>query len=79
MEIQKLTITPLEKGWAKITCNQPTPESACKLIKERLISGRFNSDRDRTARIFRKIPKNLQGFVNPKCKISTERKFTIIV
>ncbi len=76
MKVSKLTITPwFSKGIAQHFV-EPTEKAAATLVKERLS---LRSDDRSTARIFRKIPKSLKGFVNPQSKVSTERKFTIDV
>lgn len=76
MQIKKLTITPLSKGWAGTVIKTPSPERAGRLITERLSSGAANSDN--AASVFRKIPNSLKGFVNPKCKKTSERNFSSI-
>ncbi len=74
MQISKLTITPLSKGWASTVIENPTNEYAGKFIKERLSTGSYYDNK--TAKVFRKIPKSLKDFVNPKSKVSNERKFS---
>lgn len=75
MQIKKLTITPLSKGWASTVMEKPSAENAGRLIKERLNSG-YAGDSG-TAKVFKKIPKFLKGLVNPDCKVTNERKFTM--
>lgn len=67
MQISKLTITQLSKGWASTIVDNPTTERAKILINDRLNSG--FADYDRKARIYRRIPKFLKGFVNPATKV----------
>ncbi len=76
MNINKLTITPLSKGWPQVIIDRPSIDSAGRLIKEKLSSSIAKNNQ--TSRVFRKIPKQLKGLVNPQCKVSTERKFSTI-
>lgn len=75
MQINKLTITPLSKGWDKTVMKNPHQDNAGKLIKERLSTGSYYDNT--TAKVFRKIPKFLKDLVNPKSKVSNERKFSL--
>ena len=67
MKISKLTITPLSKGWASTVIDNPSSERAKMLINDRLNSG--FADHDQKARVYRRIPKFLKGFVNPATKV----------
>ncbi len=73
MQINKLTITPLTSGCYTSIIEKPSPEVAGRFIKERLSTGSYYDNK--TAKIFRKIPKFLKGLVNPQSKVSNERKF----
>ncbi len=73
MQITKLTLTPLAKGWPQAVIDYPSTSSARQLIKERLVSG--YSDNFSKPRVFRRIPKFLKGFVNPSTKITENNKF----
>lgn len=76
MIVNKLIITPWLTGGSVQEFIKPTERAAATLVKERLS---VRSNDQTVARVFRKIPKELKGFVNPKSKVSTERKFTIDV
>lgn len=76
MIVNKLTLTPWISGGSIQTFAKPTEQMAATLLKERLSLG---ANDNTTARIFKKIPKSLRGFVNPKCKVSCERKFSMDV
>lgn len=78
MQVTKLTITPIVSGCKKFVIQSPSQESAANYITERLISG-IAYEQNNPARVFRKIPKSLKGFINPKSKVVNERKFTTIV
>ncbi len=67
MQITKLTLTPLAKGWPGAVIETPSASRAGRLIKERLVSG--YQDNSRPPRILRRIPKFLKGFVNPAAKV----------
>lgn len=71
MQITKLTLTPLAKGWPGAVIETPSASRAGRLIKERLSSG--YQDNSRQPRVFRRIPKFLKGIVNPATKISSDR------
>lgn len=71
MQITKLTITPLAKGWPGAVIENPSASRAGILIKERLVLG--YQDDFRQPRVFRKIPKILKGFVNPATKMSSDK------
>ncbi len=74
MNVTKLTITPWCSKGATQVFEKPSINMSATLIKERLsVAPR----EDKPARIFRKIPKILKGFVNPECKVSNERKFSM--
>lgn len=75
MQIKKLTITPLSKGWASTVMEKPSAENVGRFIKERLSLGSYYDNK--SAKVFRKIPKFLKGLVNPDCKVTNERKFTM--
>ncbi len=75
MQIKKLTITPLSKGWASTIVENPTNDNASRFIKERLSTGSYYDHK--TAKVFRKVPKFLKDLVNPQSKVSNERKFNI--
>ncbi len=75
MQIKKLTITPLSKGLTSTVMEKPSAENAGRFIKERLSIGSYYDNKP--AKIFRKIPKFLKGFVNPDCKVINERKFSM--
>lgn len=77
MNIQKLTITPLEKGLSSYVTQNPTIESAGRLISERLLSSNGYYNREKPARALRKIPKWMKDFVNPETLVVKERKFDI--
>ena len=77
MNISKLIITPWVTGGTVQRCDKPANQVASIQVKERLSLA--NIDNQRTARVFRKIPKSLKGFVNPETKVSTERKFSMDV
>lgn len=74
MIVSKLTITPWITGGRVQHFIQPTEKTVATLVKERLSVAVRD---DRTARVFRKLPKALKGFVNPKSIVSTERKFSM--
>lgn len=74
MNISKLTITPWLSGGFSQQFIKPTSQIAATLVKERLS---MKSNDQTVARVFRKIPKELKGFVNPKSKVSIERKFSM--
>lgn len=74
MNIAKLTITPWIAGGSVQKIERPSSQRAATLVKERLS---VYDPSGKTARVFRKIPKELKGFVNPKSKVSTERKFSL--
>lgn len=77
MNISKLIITPWVTGGTVQRFDKPANQVASILVKERLsIAG---PDTQKTARVFRKIPKSLKGFVNSETKVSTERKFSMDV
>lgn len=75
MQIKKITITPLSKGLTSTVMEKPSAENAGRFIKERLSIGSYYDNKP--AKIFRKIPKFLKGFVNPDCKVINERKFSM--
>lgn len=77
MNIQKLTITPLEKGVSAYITQNPTTESAGRLISERLLSSSGYYNTEKPARALRKIPKWMKGFVNPEALVVKDRKFKI--
>ena len=54
---------------------KPSAENAGRFIKERLSLGSYYDNKP--AKVFRKIPKFLKGLVNPDCKVTNERKFTM--
>lgn len=74
MNISKLTITPLESNVPHIDIIKPNPERAGLLIKEKLAS-RTNLYNNKMERIYRKIPKCLQGFVDPQTKVAENTRF----
>ena len=67
MQISKLTITPISKGWAKTVINNPSTQRSQLLINDRLHSG--FKEYGEQPRVFRRIPKFLKGFVNPAAKV----------
>ncbi len=73
MQIKRLTLTPLSKGWPDAVIDSPSAERAGRLIKERLSSG--FSDPYTPVNVPKKIPKFLKGFVNPKSMVSHDTKF----
>lgn len=75
MHINKLTITPLNKGFSPFVQYGPTCDTAGILIKERLASGR----NERIPRALKKIPSFLKGFVNPNTKVIEKKNFNSIV
>ena len=75
MHINKLTITPINKGLSPFVQYGPTGETAGILIKERLVSG----TNDRVPRALKKIPSFLKGFVNPNTKVIEKKNFNSIV
>ena len=75
MHINKLTITPLNKGFSPFVQYGPTCDTAGILIKERLASGR----NERIPRAMKKIPKFLKGFVNPDTKFIRENKINSFI
>ena len=75
MNINKLTITPIMSGMPSFSRYNPSKEIACQLIKERLLSGVD----DKTPKFLKKLPKTLQGWVNPKCKVIPDIKANFYV
>ena len=76
MNIQKLTITPLEKGYPRIVSENPTNASASLLMKERLAMKNSHYNKETTPRVFKKLPDWLKNLVNPKTLVSKERHFS---
>ncbi len=74
MNVSKLTITPWISNGQSQVFQKPTTQMAKVLMNERLSVAPIE---DKTARVFRKLPKSLQGFVNKDCKVSGERKFSM--
>lgn len=72
MNISKLTITPIYKNGKSVVINNPTTTSATTLLSQKL---EINYSDGKVAKVFRKIPKNLKGLVNPQTKVINERKF----
>lgn len=75
MDIKKLTITPIQKGFPQIISQNPTKASASLLIKERLAMKVSPYNKETTPRVFKKLPGWLKDFVNPKTLVSKERHF----
>lgn len=78
MEISKLTITPIMSGVSEYVAFKPTSNMASILMKERLSCNYFNKD-SKIPRALRKIPKALQGFVNPRSKVLKNRNFNTVI
>lgn len=72
MKVSKLTLMPLISNGKKQVFKNPTTQEAIDLVSQKLS---MNVRDGKTARIFRKLPENLKGWVNPQTKVSTERKF----
>ena len=75
MDINKLTITPIQKGFPQIVSYNPTQTSASLLMKERLAMKASPYNKETTPRVFKKLPGWLKDFVNPKTLVSKERHF----
>ena len=78
MQVKKITITPLMNGCPKIVREMPSAEIAGILIKERLAAYPSQYNEQKSARVFRKLPAWMKGFVNPKALVSKERRFTTV-
>ena len=77
MNIKKLTITSINsKNKPLIVEINPGIELAKSLIKDRLSVG-YKNDYN-IARVFRKLPKNIPSWINPKTKVLNIRKFDTI-
>ena len=76
MNIQKLTITPIQSGCPKIVSQNPTKASASLLMKERLAMKNSHYNDDSTPRVFKKLPNWLKDFVNIKTLVSKEKQFS---
>lgn len=72
MNITKLTINPIFAQGKKVIITNPTPTEAKNLLSQKLS---MNYKDGKVAKVFRKIPKNLKGLVNPQTKVVNEHKF----
>ena len=75
MQIKKLTLTPLAKGYNATVIEKPSTQRAGILIKEKLCAKSL--DYQKPAKIFRRIPKALKGIINPETKVPNEQNFSI--
>lgn len=76
MNIQKLTITPIQSGCPKIVSQNPTKASASLLMKERLAMQGSQYNKEATPRALRKLPDWLKDFVNVKTLVPQKRNFS---
>ena len=73
MNISKLTITPIMSEASSIVIKNPTSERAAFLMKERLVSGSYESQllAQRQELKHKKLPTWLKNFVNPETWVKT--------
>jgi len=61
MEIRRLIISPIMKGCQPIIRENPTPQAASILIKDKLSI----TYEQKVPKILKRLPKHLRGWVNP--------------
>lgn len=73
MQINKLTITPILRGYRGFTTQNPKSEVARTLIIERLATQGYTGTKIPNS--VKKLPKALRSWINPKTHVVQIRKF----
>ncbi len=73
MQVDRLIITPIMKGYKGFTTYNPDNSMAFKLIRERMEHGDIS--RKKLPSYARQLPKNLRGWINPETHIIVNKRF----
>ena len=73
MQVNKLIITPILKGYKGFTTKNPDRNMAFKFIKERLMYS--DSSYQKIPNRLKRLPKNIPSWINPKTHVVKLRKF----
>ena len=70
MEIKKLIITPIARGFNGFSIDYPSSSTATTLIKERML---YQTQNVKLSKVTKKIPKFLKGWVNMETYIGSKK------